>query len=233
MPTNVLSTGALSDLSIQQRQENQPESSNELGKDAFLKLLVTQMSNQDPLDPQSNSDFVAQLAQFSSVEGLGTLNATVEKMAASFQSSQALQATALVGRSIKVDSKSAQLTETGSVEGTINLPFNASRVDMNVYNAAGEIVAQRPIAVNNGEAAQFISAGELAFSWDGTDNKGNRLPRGSYRFEVLATSGKTVKQVGTSMNANVDSVTVGTNGSITLNVAGVGAIPMSSVREIL
>lgn len=233
MATNVLSTSAISDLSVRQRQENQPESSNELGKDAFLKLLVTQMSNQDPLDPQSNSDFVAQLAQFSTVEGLGQLNSTTENMAASFQSSQALQATSLVGRSIKVDSEAAQLTESGSVEGTINLPFNASRIDMNVYNTAGEIVAQRPLAVDNGGAGQFISAGELAFSWDGKDNNGNSLPRGSYRFEMLASSGETVRQVSTSMNANVDSVTVGTNGAITLNVAGVGAIPMSNVREIL
>src|SRR5471032_795987 len=71
-----------------------------LGKDAFLQLLVTQLKNQNPLDPQDNSAFVAQLAQFSSLEGITTLNTTVSSIASNASSSQALQASSLVGRSV-------------------------------------------------------------------------------------------------------------------------------------
>ncbi|WP_277395290.1 flagellar hook capping FlgD N-terminal domain-containing protein, partial [Pseudomonas viridiflava] len=71
-----------------------------LGKDAFLQLLVTQLKNQNPLDPQDNSAFVAQLAQFSSLEGITTLNDTVSGIAGNYNSSQALQASSLVGRSV-------------------------------------------------------------------------------------------------------------------------------------
>ena len=71
-----------------------------LGKDAFLQLLVTQLKNQNPLEPQGNGEFVAQLAQFSSLEGITTLNDTVSGIAGSFGSSQALQASSLVGRSV-------------------------------------------------------------------------------------------------------------------------------------
>ena len=71
-----------------------------LGKDAFLQLLVTQLKNQNPLEPQDNGDFVAQLAQFSSLEGITTLNDTVSGIAGNYNSSQALQASSLVGRSV-------------------------------------------------------------------------------------------------------------------------------------
>ncbi|RZA13333.1 MAG: flagellar biosynthesis protein FlgD, partial [Proteobacteria bacterium] len=71
-----------------------------LGKDAFLQLLVTQLKNQNPLSPQDNGAFVAQLAQFSSLEGINTLNDSVNNISSNFSSSQALQASSLVGRSI-------------------------------------------------------------------------------------------------------------------------------------
>ena len=71
-----------------------------LGKDAFLKLLVTQLNNQNPLDPQDNSAFVAQLAQFSTLEGITTLNSSVNAITGNYKSSQALQASSLVGLSL-------------------------------------------------------------------------------------------------------------------------------------
>jgi len=77
------------------------------------------------------------------------------------------------------------------------------------------------------------SAGSLPFSWNGSNGQGGQLPPGYYRFEVLAKIDGSQTQIGTSLSANVDSVTVGANGTISLNVAGVGPVSMSQVKEIL
>lgn len=225
MDNNMISTGLVSELSVQSKQAKEPKS-NELGQDVFLELMITQMQNQNPLDPQDNSEFVAQLAQFSSVEGLDKLNTTTENMAATFQSSQALQASSMVGRKVKVETESAKLEADGLVAGTVELPFSTNSLEMNIYNSAGELAARDFLGAK--------AAGDISFSWNGQNELAEDLPLGTYRFEVLATASDGSKMpVTTHMSANVDSVTVGKNGTLTLNVAGVGPVSMSSVKEIL
>ena len=221
---NIISTGLLSELSSQEKNAEIPKS-NELGQDVFLELMITQMQNQDPLSPQDNSEFVAQLAQFSSVEGLDKLNNTMDDFVGSFQSSQALQASSLVGRFVKVDAETAYLGTGGLVAGTIELPYSTSDLTMKIYDEAGQLVAEEMM----GESA----AGDITFLWEGKDAVGDQLPAGNYRFEVLANIDGESVQVNTALSANVDSVTVGANGAISLNVAGVGSVSMSSVKEIL
>ena len=197
-----------------------------LGQDVFLKLLVTQMSNQNPLEPQDNSEFVAQLAQFSSVEGIDKLNQNVSSLATSFQSSQALQATSLVGRQVRVQSDSALLTSDNNyVVGTIDLPNRAKTLTMNIYDSKDNLVAN--------QVMNDVDVGEMQFAWDGSGLDGERLPPGEYRFEVISKSGDLTEQLPTSMNANVDSVTIGTGGRVLLNVAGVGEISLGKVEKIL
>lgn len=225
MDTNAISSpGILSELSIREKQPD-PAERNALGQDAFLQLMITQMNNQNPLDPQSNSEFVAQLAQFSSVEGLDKLNNAVGDMAASFQSSQALQASSMVGRAVKVDSETAYLGASGQISGTIDLPYSTHDLNINIYNTAGQLVSQQRIGAQ--------PAGDIAFVWNGQNNDGNALPAGKYRFEAVASSNGKYEQLGTALSANVDSVTVGSNGTLTLNVAGVGPVGLSGVKEIL
>lgn len=226
MTDGIVKTGLLGELSIDNRiKDSGREKSNELGQDAFLKLMITQMNNQDPLEPQKNSEFVAQLAQFSSVEGLDKLNNTVEDMNQGFQSSQALQASSLVGRSVKVPSESAYLAPGGYVAGTINLPYSTSDLSMGIYNESGSLVAKELMGANEG--------GDITFVWDGKGDDGNTLPPGNYRFEAIANTGEGPQQLATDLSANVDSVTVGGNGTLTLNIAGVGPMSLSSVSEIL
>jgi flagellar basal-body rod modification protein FlgD len=225
MSSNAIQTGLLSELSYANKNAAKPKT-NELGQDAFLRLMVTQMENQNPLDPQENSEFVAQLAQFSSVEGLEKLNATVESMAGSFQSSQALQASSMVGRIVKVPSEKTAGGQGIPVAGTASLPFSSSNVTINIYDKANQLVTQEVLGKQ--------AAGDVDFIWDGTDSSGATLPTGVYRFEVLATQGNgKVEQLGTSLSANVNSVTIGGNGVVTLNVEGVGPVSMSKVTEIL
>ena len=100
---------------------NSATGSKSLGKDAFLQLLVTQLKNQNPLDPQDNSAFVSQLAQFSSLEGITTLNDSVTAIAGNYKSTQALQASSLVGRSVIVQTATTQVDTTKSMTGTITV----------------------------------------------------------------------------------------------------------------
>lgn len=208
--------------------------SNELGQDAFLELMITQMKNQDPLSPQSNSEFVAQLAQFSSVQGLEKLNTNFNTFAGSFQSNQALQASSLVGRSVSVEGKTSILSAGGIISGTIAVPASTSDLKINIYDSKGTLAAQVPV----GSAEK----GDTNFRFDGSNIEVNgklldwtsgdtALPADTYTFEVLASQDGKSQQLSTSLSANVNSVTVGTDGKLVLNLAGLGATDISKVKQ--
>lgn len=224
MSNNIVSTGLLSELSILEKKKEVPKE-NELGQDAFLKLMITQMNNQNPLDPQDNSEFVAQLAQFSTVEGIDKLNNSMSSLNTGFQSSQALQASSLVGRMVKVPSETASFVDGSYVAGTITLPYSTADLKMNIYNSSNQLVGQQLLGAQN--------AGDLTFVWEGIDENGQQLPAGRYRFEAIAQGADGPQQMATDLSANVDSVTVDANGALTLNVSGVGQVSLSEVSEIL
>ena len=199
---------------------------DELGKNEFLELLVAQLNNQDPMSPQENGEFIAQLAQFSTVEGIEKMNSTIDAMANSFQSSQALQASSLVGRTVVIPTDQAMVDPQASFGGQLALPQASGAVLVNVYDEAGSVVS----TINLG--AQ--EAGIREFAWDGTDSSGKVLPAGKYRFEAQANiNGETV-QLATLLPANVDSVSlgVGHGGEMVLNLAGLGSIGLSEVFSI-
>ncbi len=196
-----------------------------LGQDSFMKLLIAQLKSQNPLNPQDNTAFVAQLAQFSSLQGIENLNNTVTSLSSNLQSSQALQASALVGRTVVVESKTADLATGSVVQGTIEVPESTANMQMNIYNASNQLVMQKDLGSQQ--------AGEIPFAWDGTATDGTKLPAGTYTFEVLAKDGKTSTALTTNLSANVNSVTVGANQQVMLNVNGVGQIALSEVKDIL
>ena len=199
---------------------------DELGKNEFLELLVAQLNNQDPLSPQENGEFIAQLAQFSTVEGIEKMNSTMDAMATSFQSSQALQASSMVGRTVVIPSEQAMVdTETGFT-GQLVLPTASPAVSVNVYDAAGSLVAGIPLGAQE--------TGIHEFDWDGLDSSGNPLPAGKYRFEAQASINGESTQLATLLPANVDSVSlgVGHGGEMVLNLAGLGSIGLSDVFTI-
>ena len=195
----------------------------ELGKNEFLNLLVAQLNNQNPLEPQGNGEFIAQLAQFSQVEGIEKLNTSMGSMLSSFQSSQALQASSLVGRKVIIPSDKAVVDTSESFKASTVLPVSSSNVYVNVYDNAGALVTR----VNLGEQA----AGNVSFIWDGKDSSGNVAPPGTYKFEAQATYGSDTKALSTMLPANVDRVTLGGN-ELMLNLAGLGSVPLSQVQVI-
>ncbi|SDS53918.1 flagellar basal-body rod modification protein FlgD [Halopseudomonas litoralis] len=199
---------------------------DDLGKNEFLELLVAQLNNQDPMSPQENGEFIAQLAQFSTVEGIEKMNSSIDAMASSFQSSQALQASSLVGRTVIIPTDQAMIDPEAGFTGQLALPQASGAVTVNVYDDAGSVVS----TINLG--AQ--EAGINEFAWDGKDASGNVLPAGKYRFEAQASiNGETI-QLATLLPANVDSVSlgVGHGGEMVLNLAGLGSIGLSEVFTI-
>lgn len=227
---NTASSNSVTDaLSITNRQST-TKKSNELGQSAFLELMITQMNNQNPLDPQDNTAFVAQLAQFSQVEGLERLNENFS----SFMSNNALQASSLVGRNVSVESETSMLQSGGIVSGSMNLDYSTTDMSMNIYDEAGSLVQQIPI----GNASQ----GENVFRWDGQnlefngelldwDAGDNAAAAGKYKFEVLATQNGEKQALKTSLSANVNSVSIGEDGGLVLNLAGIGAVDVAKVKQ--
>jgi flagellar basal-body rod modification protein FlgD len=231
MADSTINATLINDLSIGTKIATDDTSTNELGSDVFLELLITQMENQNPLEPQDNSEFVAQLAQFTSVESLDSLNTSVESMAASFQSSQALQASALVGRQVTVETDTAYLSSGENISGSVSVDIVPDSLTRNIYSSSGQLVSTSVMTSTDVNSATVN--GEMAFEWDGTDNDGDTMSDGTYRVEYLASYNGEAAQLTTHMSANVDSVSVGANGTMTLNLAGIGSASLSSVTEIL
>lgn len=153
---------------------------NKTQQDEFLRLLVAQMQNQDPLNPQDGAEFVAQLAQFTNIElGLET-NERLAGLQASGQSSSRAAMMDLVGKSIDAEFKSFRLTEDATpLDLRLDLEGPADNVEVIIRDGNGDEV-QRIDLGNKGE-------GESTFTWDGTGSDGEPLPPGNYTVEVLAT----------------------------------------------
>jgi flagellar basal-body rod modification protein FlgD len=196
-----------------------------LGKDAFLQLLVTQLKNQNPLEPQDNGAFVAQLAQFSSLEGITTLNDTVSGLASNYNSSQALQASSLVGRSVIAPGDKAVVDTTKSLSGTVVVPSSVASATLKITDASGKTV--RTIDLGSQKA------GNASFIWDGKNDAGETVPAGTYTFGATTTiDGKSVALI-TNLPATVNSVTISqTGGELMLNLAGLGSVALSKVQTI-
>lgn len=225
---------ALQEFSVENRRPDDSEN-KELGQDAFLRLMITQMENQSPLDPQENTEFISQLAQFSSVESLDKLNNNFDSFAGEFVANQALQASSLVGRSVSVPADTTILEPGGVVTASVDVPASTSDLSVDIYNASGSLVDQIPIGDRpQGEMilrwdGQYAEVNGESFDWQSSQPEG--LPAGEYRFEISASLDGKNTQLGTNVSANVNSVTVGANGALTLNLAGVGAVALSDVRQ--
>ncbi|WDU63444.1 flagellar hook assembly protein FlgD [Pseudomonas poae] len=198
-----------------------------LGKDAFLQLLVTQLKNQNPLSPQDNGAFVAQLAQFSSLEGINTLNDSVNSISSNFSSSQALQASSLVGRSIITQTDKALVDTSKSMTGSVAVTAATGNVAVKITDANGNVVRTLNLGAQ--------SAGTSDFIWDGKNDAGEVASAGTYTFAATTKNdaGDSVA-LTTSLPATVTSVTLSkTGGEMLLNLAGgMGSVKLSQIQTI-
>lgn len=181
------------------------KASNELGQDAFLQLMITQLQNQDPTKPLDSNEFIAQLAQFSSVSSLSDMSKSVAKLSEAIYSNQAVQASSLIGRNVLVGGDTGTLGPGQPLAGAIDLPANAANVIVRVYNESGEMVRQLPLGPQ--------SSGLTRFTWDGTDGSGATLPAGTYRFTaaIPAQGASAERSVDTYSATRVTSIALSTD----------------------
>lgn len=200
--------------------------STTLGGTDFLTLMLAQLKNQDPTSPVDSNTFLSQLASLSEVQGITSLNTSFTALSSSLSSSQALQASSLLGHQALVNTSTATLAAGAPVTGAVNVPQTTSQVVLNISDSSGALVSQ----INLGAQP----AGLTSFSWNGTTSSGSQAPAGTYTLTAQyagATSGGTAAT--TLVNGTVESVSMGAGTTgLTLNVAGIGSVPFSSVQQI-
>lgn len=188
-----------------------------LGKDQFLQLLVTKLQYQDPLEPMQDEDFVAQLAQFSTLEQMSNIsdgiNTSNEWDYLQMQSLNNVMASGLIGKDVKATYSSVYLDADNSPTISYTLEDDAQEVKLVVYDSDGSVVATL--------YDENQTNGSHSITWDGTDSRGNRAAEGYYTIEAVATDadGSTFEP-SLSLVGTVQSV-VYRDGSAYLTVDGV------------
>lgn len=192
-------------------------------QDRFLKLLVTQMKNQDPLNPMDNAQVTSQMAQLSTVSGIDKLNATLQALSDSLAGNQSLQAASMIGHGVLVDGEGVELSG-GQGYGGIELDQSVDSARISIYDQAGVLVRN----IDLGEQP----AGIVKWAWDGKDGSGVNVSDGAYTFAANTTQGGEDVGAVTLQFGMVESVTQGSQG-VMLGVGGVEGIALSQVRQIL
>ncbi len=191
----------------------------------FFALLTKELSNQDPTKPVDNNEMISQMTAFSTTDGVQVLNEQFTSFASSMTSSQALQASSLVGRSVLVEENVFGMNEGEAVKGKIVSETPASNVNIYVENIAGEIIQTVPVG--------NLGAGGATFTWDGQTTNGEPAPAGAYRFRVAGLVDGQASELQAMTYRKVDSVTLaGANGSILLNLNGGSSMALADVVEV-
>jgi len=199
---------------------------DELGQEQFLKLMIAQFQNQDPFEPMENGEFLGQLAQFSTVSGINELKDAFGSLSGAMQSSQALQASGLVGSRVLAEGEQGVLPMEGvGVEGAVNLQGSANDVVVDVLDANGNRVRRMHL----GQQPE----GMARFHWDGMTDEGEQAEPGAYQFEAAVIRGDSSEAGQMLINQHVDSVTLDRSGKgVTLNTAS-GGLKLQDVYEFL
>ncbi len=188
--------------------------------DRFLKLLVTQLQNQDPMNPVDNAQMTSQMAQISTVSGIEKLNTTVEGLNGQFVQMQALQGASLVGKDVLLQGDKLSVMADGRLQGGFELASAADRVKVEVLSPAGLVVDTLNLGAQG--------SGRQAFSWPA----GSQVADASgYRFRVTANSGASTLNVTPLMRDRVDAVNTG-GASLTLELERSGRVPYASITAL-
>lgn len=191
-------------------------------QDRFLKLLTTQLKNQDPLNPLDNAQMTSQLAQISTVDGIEKLNVTLQKLLSANVDAEALQAAALVGHQVMVAGSGLQLTDAGAVGG-VELGANADQVTVTIKDANGIVMN----TLNLGK----LDAGLRNFTWDGKTSAGVQAVNGAYSISVTAERG-TDKVAATALQlAGVQNINQSSQG-VSVNLGPLGLVMLNAIKQI-
>jgi flagellar basal-body rod modification protein FlgD len=200
-------------------------SSSSLGQDAFLQLLVTQLQYQDPLSPMDDKEFVAELAQFSSLEQLTEINTGIDNLATLGKEQQLMGAVNFIGKTIEATGTAVSLASGAATPVTLTLPEDASTCLVNVLNSSGTIVRTVDLGAT--------SAGDVSFTWDGKDYDGNTMDDGTYQVAVTATDADgNVMTVTSTMTGTVTGITQ-TDGTYYLDIGGDRNVAFTDITSVV
>lgn len=223
MDTNSILPPGLEQLAL---KSDPKKTGNELGQSDFLKLMLTQIRNQDPINPSDSTQFLTQLAQIGTVNGISDLQSSFDQLSSSLQSSQALQASTMVGRSVLVPGSAFQLNPAQSMRGAVELEAATGDLAVTISDASGQVVKQLHLGAQ--------AAGTVQFAWDGLDAAGHAAAPGAYQVTARAGIDNEVVTQPTLIQAKVESVTLTQSGDgPLLNLQGLGPVPMNDVKQVM
>lgn len=198
--------------------------SSGMGQKDFLTLFTTQLKNQDPLDPVKNEAFVAQLAQFSQLEATTGMAQTLTDFVSSMSGERMMASANLIGKKVSVPDGPVDLVNGNPVEGVVTLPTGADGVKFEVFNDKGALVATNILGPQ--------TVGDMTWAWNGTDDTGNVLPDGSYRFKATAVSQGKTTNPSVSTLATVTGVSQSADKTMLLDVTGGKTVKLADVARI-
>lgn len=208
---------------LERRQDDTQAREDKLGQADFLLMMTQQLKNQDPLNPMDNGAFLAQLAQISTVQGLGDLNKKADQFLTVSGSDQALRGAALIGRQVEAPTSNLRLDNQGNAVATVQASGEGA-AEVTIRDAAGAVL--RTLALPGS------GPGPRPLEWDGRDAAGNRLPPGDYRIAASQTgTDGTSQPLQTYGQVLVESVSLDKDGA-TLNLAGGQRVPLAKVLRI-
>jgi flagellar basal-body rod modification protein FlgD len=197
----------------------------ELGQEDFLKLMTTQLRNQDPFKPMENGEFMGQLAQFGTVSGIEDVKTELQNLSGSLVSNQSLQAAAMLGHEVLIPGNYGVLDTGGVVGGAVELPNAVTNLTIGIYDVSGQLI--RNVSLGN------QSPGMVAFNWDGLAMDGSAVPPGRYEIRAEAISGGVNEAYEVMLADTVQSVSLPAAGKpLTLELASLGNVSFSDIRQI-
>jgi flagellar basal-body rod modification protein FlgD len=202
----------------------------ELGQEDFLALMVAQLKNQDPFKPMDPSQYVGQLAQFSSVSGISAMSSQISSLTTSLRGNQVLDGASLIGRTVIAPGSEIYLDSPENEnrilpQGMVDVPAGSSSVQLVIKDSTGATVRTQ---------ALDSARGTHGFAWDGKTDTGANAKAGTYKIEIVAKVGDTNKSLQTSVAAAVTSVALDpATGGLVLTTDPLGDIDMSDVERVL
>lgn len=190
--------------------------------DRFLKLLVTQLQNQDPMNPMENAELTSQLAQMSTVEGINKMNASLDGLMAQYKSNQILQGASLVGHQVLAEGN-ALLLGSGGAAGAVELAGAVDSVKIKVFSSNGELVQTLDLGKQD--------AGLVRFAWDGMDASGAAQALGDYTFTANASVGAAMVAATQFTLGSVLSVSMNQS-DMDVEIDGLGERGLNQIRQI-
>jgi len=199
-----------------------PAAQTDEAQSRFMKLLVAQMQNQDPLNPMDNAQMTSQIAQLQTVSGINQLNTTVQSLLSNYQSVQQLQSTSMLGRQVLVPGDALTVVnQKASVY--FDLPQASDSTQVLVKDDSGKVLRTMNVGTQ--------SAGIQTVQWDGKNDAGTQLADGSYKFEVQAQRNGVALDATKLSSGQVQSVSMGSSGA-RLNIPSLGSFAMADVKEV-